>query len=98
FMDAWSRYLPPQNLRGRDDATTHASQGVQASRPTPGVATLMPPETYGPQGLSRCRDLHPGQERQRPNQPPCYGSPLGPNLVPADALIRQDEDRERFNL
>jgi hypothetical protein len=58
FTDAWDRYLPLKDAKGRDTATTHGAQGFEASRPTPGEKPVATPETHGAQGLSRCRDLN----------------------------------------
>jgi hypothetical protein len=50
---------PQEEGKGRDNATTVAAQGFEASRPASGENHDATAETLGAQGLSRCRDLDP---------------------------------------
>jgi hypothetical protein len=68
FEDSFARYLtrfPPDDPKGRDDATTLAAQGVEALPPALGKTGVATPETLAAQGELRRSDLNsPGGEKE----------------------------------
>lgn len=67
FADAFARYLPPL---GRDNVTTVAAQGFEASRPPLDAPEVVTPESVGAQGLSRRHDLDVQESMERRISPP----------------------------